>query len=823
MLRLTAFLVGMVPVLAAASQPAPPRLDAHGDPLPDGALLRIGTTRLRPGAVVTAMTFTPDGKKLVTATPSTGVQVWDVATGKSLHALANASRETVHIAIAADGSHVATCGDKGAVRVRQIATGADAALFGQPRSAFLHLQFSPDGKVLAVMTRLGEVEFREVVTGKLLSACPGAGRTPDRACMAFAPDGKSLAVAVSDGRIVRYDVATGKTIGVFGEEQDNRTCGAVAFSPDGKVLAAIGDNKRIDVWQAATGKRVGTIAVNFVAKDYLTFTRDSRYLFANDSDCHVCMWDVTTAACVRKFPAGDRHYALWSAAVSPDGKTLATADDVVRLWRIADGTEICAFGGPQGRLFQFGFAHGGNMVLTGHDILLTRLTVFQFWDAATGKLLRHIEQDFTQGRIWTVSADGNVLALMWNKGNVEVRDSRPQKVLMRQDQLGSGVWQIDLSHDGKSLVVVTEEIGGRGCVLHLWNVTTAKKVMETTTTDPGGLWGRFTGDGRKLLVWTDSIMLDQRAVTAYDTTTGRKLPRSTLVARSGLATLSTDGRLLAQADFNGHLVTLYEVVTGQKVGELKAKDWRLMGQAFSPDGRLLAVGTQEGDILLWDVVRGELLTTWKAHLGGAHYLAWSPDSTRLTSSGADTTIMVWNAEPWRSHAGRSDIKLTAAELEALWQDLASPDGARAWAAITKLVRCSGPAIAFLRQQLRPSTAKELARMLALIRDLNDEKFAVRQQAQAELEKVGDLAAPLLENVLAGKPTIEVRQRIEKLLRKLEAPPMPECLRQLRALHVLELNGTAEVRVLLRELAAGEPQAWLTREAQVVHQRLTGLR
>jgi WD40 repeat protein len=785
--------------------------------------LRIGTTRLRPGAVVAAMTFTADGKKLVTATPATGVHVWDVATGKSLHALANPSREIAHIAISADGGHVATCGNKGAVQVREVATGAKVSLFGQPRTAVLHLQFSPDGRVLAVMTRLGEVEFREVVTGKLLSACPGAGRAPDRICMAFAPDGKSVAVAVPDGRIVRYEVATGKTIGVFGEEQDNSRNGAVAFSPDGKVLAAIGDNKRIDLWHADTGKRAGTIAVQFVANDYLTFTPDSRYVFANDSDCNVCMWDVATAACVRKFPAGDRHYALWSAAVSPDGKTLATADDVVRLWRIADGKEVPAFGGPLGRLFQLRFAHGGNMVLTGHDVLLTRLTVFQFWDAATGKLVRRIDQDFTQGRIWTVSADGNVLALMWNTGKFEVRDSRTQKVLMRQDQLGSGVWQIDLSHDGKAVVVVTDELSGGGSVLQLWDVTTGKKVMEKTTTDAGGLWGRFSGDGRKLLVWTDSIILDQRAVTAYDTTTGRKLPRSTLVTRSGLATLSPDGRLLAQADFYGDAVTLYEMMTGQKVGELKAKGWRPIRQVFSPDGRLLALGTQEGDILVWDVVRGELLTTWKAHLGGAHYLAWSPDSTRLTSSGADTTIMVWNAEPWRSQAARSDVNLTPAELEALWHDLASPDGAKAWAAVKKLVRCSAPVIAFLRQHLRPSTAKELARMLALIRDLNADKFAVRQQAHTELEKLGDLAAPLLEKVLAGNPTLGVRQRVEKLLRKLEAPPMAECLRQLRALHVLELSGTAEARALLRELAAGEPDAWLTREAQVVHQRLMELR
>src|SRR5438874_5342046 len=67
MRRLVMVLVAALPAGVVAQQPDPPCLDAYGDPLPDGALLRIGTTRLRPGSPVKAMAFTPDGKKLVTA------------------------------------------------------------------------------------------------------------------------------------------------------------------------------------------------------------------------------------------------------------------------------------------------------------------------------------------------------------------------------------------------------------------------------------------------------------------------------------------------------------------------------------------------------------------------------------------------------------------------------------------------------------------------------------------------------------------------------------------------------------------------------------
>src|SRR6516165_8782698 len=77
----------LVLVPPASAQPAKTRTDALGDPLPEGALYRIGTTRLHPGAPVEAMTFSADGKSLITATLATGVHVWEVATGKELRAL----------------------------------------------------------------------------------------------------------------------------------------------------------------------------------------------------------------------------------------------------------------------------------------------------------------------------------------------------------------------------------------------------------------------------------------------------------------------------------------------------------------------------------------------------------------------------------------------------------------------------------------------------------------------------------------------------------------------------------------------------------------
>src|SRR5262245_26808468 len=130
----------------AAAQLKQPRLDGYGDPLPDGVLLRLGSTRLQAGGFVTALEFTHDGNKIVPASPLTGTVVWEVATGNLLRYLPCASAfarspDATHplyqfnhltrygrIALSPDGRYVVERTSKGVVRLRVVATGQDIPL-----------------------------------------------------------------------------------------------------------------------------------------------------------------------------------------------------------------------------------------------------------------------------------------------------------------------------------------------------------------------------------------------------------------------------------------------------------------------------------------------------------------------------------------------------------------------------------------------------------------------------------------------------------------------------------------------------------------------
>src|SRR5262249_8200804 len=124
-------------------------------------------------------------------------------------------------------------------------------------------------------------------------------------------------------------------------------------------------------------------------------------------------------------------------------------------------------------------------------------------------------------------------------------------------------------------------------------------------------------------------------------------------------------------------------------------------------------------------------------------------------------------------------------------------------------------VPFLKSRLRPVEALDVARVTHLLSDLDSREFAVRENAMKEVESLDERATGPCRKVLASKPSLELRRRVELLLEKLTRKwfsPSQERLQSLRALELLERIGTPEARQVLESLATGTPEARLTQEA-----------
>src|SRR5262249_27211442 len=98
------------------------RADRYGDPLPPGALVRMGTTRCRPGSMTYCLAFSANGKTVVTAGRLLGIRLWDITTGKEIRQFAADQHGFRSLALSSDGETLASGNWEGKIRLWEVAT-----------------------------------------------------------------------------------------------------------------------------------------------------------------------------------------------------------------------------------------------------------------------------------------------------------------------------------------------------------------------------------------------------------------------------------------------------------------------------------------------------------------------------------------------------------------------------------------------------------------------------------------------------------------------------------------------------------------------------
>jgi hypothetical protein len=132
------------------------------------------------------------------------------------------------------------------------------------------------------------------------------------------------------------------------------------------------------------------------------------------------------------------------------------------------------------------------------------------------------------------------------------------------------------------------------------------------------------------------------------------------------------------------------------------------------------------------------------------------------------------------------------------------------------------AVEWFAARVTPAVRPDPARVKAQIVDLDNDDFAIRAQATAELKKHWPATAAALRELAAKGASLEARRRAEGIIGEMEkAITPPGALRALRAAELLEWIATPEARTLLLELAKGAPEADLTRDAATACKRLNG--
>jgi WD40 repeat protein len=851
----------------AAKAPAEPalvrRIDGGGDPLPAGAVARLGTLRLQHGGRVTNVLYTRDGKGLISAGGEPAIHLWDPATGQEVRSFAGHEAPVCSVALSPDGRVLASGGEDQTVRLWDVATGRELRRWPVAEDARAQVAFSASGKVLASGGKEGSIVFWDVDTGKEIRQLKGRDRGRQNGwgqpvgpltALAFTPDGRHLLTALPDG-LVMWDLATGKrerfyesySRGMWGAGRGGFTVTsvdlrkAVSFSADGQTFVLPGSDGPVSLWEVNSLEDRGRLEGSENAVLAARFAPDGKTLVSASIDGAVRIWDAGTLKELQKIDTGND--LVCDLAVSPDGKTaaLGTPRGRIRLFDLKTGKEQNA--GPRLEpAAAVGFTADGLGVVTLDARSVRR------WDAATGKELRQTPLgEEKEGAILRLSADRRLVAQARPGQPVRLLDATTGKEVRALEGTPGQVFQLALAPDGKTVAAATMEgdpdTGGATCTVRLWDATTGRELRQlpgrpapvaALAVSPDGrtvaaaeaegefrLWELATGRQRRRLGapsrpgLNEQELMEMRMVMRV-----RGQPQEEGSEPAGLLVFTPDGKGLAVGE--GEIIRVWDLASGKVVRRF-AYDAALRGEfAFSPDGRLLAAGGGDNAVWVWNSASTEVLARLTGHRGPVHRLAFSADGKALVSASADGTALVWDvAAAVAAFRSRPRGGAGEARLAALWADLADPDAARAYGAILELAEAPGPAVRLLRERLRPAAAAEPRRVARLIADLDNPEFSVRQAATDELEQLHELAAPALAKALASEPPPETRRRLEGLLRHVQRRQLPaDTVRALRAVEVLEAVGTGDARQQLEALAGGVPDACLTKEAKAALERLS---
>ena len=469
----------------------------------------------------------------------------------------------------------------------------------------------------------------------------------------FSPDGRYIAVASIDGLLKVFDLRMGKEWRTFPGAAGPLY--AIAWSPDGQRIAAGGFDKSVHIWDLASGVEVITLPGHSGWLDSLEFSPDSKLLAsaARSADPTVAVWDLEQKRLRHALMhTADVHGLTWSR----DGKALITASTEVTVWNSENGGRLGALAldskgasdkplhlGPDGKL----------LAIDGADE-----TVFVY-DTSTWSELAKIPGGSLLG--WR--PDGHLLTI--HAGHTSYVDPRSGARRPAWTTADKNILDAELAPDGRLLasvdaMQVTLADGASGRTVRTIDSTFFKYVGGTFGNGEDLLHVAWSPDAPVLATGGfDGILrvLDLRRGAAP-----RSVPAAPPIAREpgepvrlGLITgvsFTRDGRQVITRDYDG--VSLWDPHSLALVRRFAADG--ATAEAFSADGKLLAIAHGDAVISVYDVASGGLLRSSKgggmdadcqrrkaltiAAQNSIAGLGWSADGNKIFAAYRETATFV---------------------------------------------------------------------------------------------------------------------------------------------------------------------------------------
>ncbi len=649
---------------------------------------------------VNACKFSPDGKKIVSASNDKTLKIWDVETGKEITTLRGHTSSVEDCAFSPDGKKIISRSYGNTLKIWDAETGGLITLAWHTIGLSTGDVSLDNKKIVSENEFLSGLNFGEdepethmlldAETGEELATLSDHGNIVN-SC-GFSPDGEKIITGSRDNALKLWNSETGRKIAsLSGHTGSVNTC---AFSSDGKRIVSASFDRTLKIWNAENGRELFTLKGHNCSVIACAFSPYGTRILSEDSQKTIILWDAENGHKIATLQVGYAGYENRPRlkyiplvhAFSSDNRHLIFARDFDKSLELRDaksGKMIATLIGHPDDVYTCAFSPDSKKIVSGSNGLNNNL---KLWDTKTGEEIATLSGHNCFVNCCAFSPDGRCIVSASDDKTLKIWDAESREELSLPVCHTNIVNSCAFSPDGRRIVSSSDDK-----TLKLWDAGTGEE-LSTLTGHPDVVQAcAFSPDGRRIFsggrsqfhldpndiknvtkLWDTETEIDIKTFESfhgylracafspdgkYIVSAGNTMDLNLWDAEAGYETdilsghghlvngciFSPDGSYVVSAS-NDRSLKIWLTETIKELHTLTGHPDVVNSCAISPDGKKIVSGSNgfNNNLKLWNTKSGEELSTLEGHTDDVNACTFSPDSKHIISASRDKTLKLWD-------------------------------------------------------------------------------------------------------------------------------------------------------------------------------------